>query len=247
MRTLTLTLFALTLGAALFAGTALAQTQGPASPIWSSRPAFNLGFRLLAERIPEVVGDPLENEHWGANGDSLQQTSTGLMVWRKADNWTAFTNGSRTWINGPAGVQSRTNDERFGWEGSPTTAPTKRDEITMYDRRGVPTAYIAVDDQNTIYMWTGEPVAYLYEDHVYGFNGRHIGWFQDGIIWDYEAVAVGFTAEAQGGSHTGDPIKPPRLPKPSKLPMEPAPPEPLTTRDVYTTLLSGVLRIGQLR
>ena len=45
-----------------------------------------------------------------------QQTTTGLIVWRKADNWTAFTNGSRTWINGPAGVQDRANDEGFPWE-----------------------------------------------------------------------------------------------------------------------------------
>ncbi|MHB1160834.1 MAG: hypothetical protein ACYC3V_10970 [Chloroflexota bacterium] len=67
----------------------------------------------------------MEDEHWGANGDSLQQTSTGLMVWRKADNWTAFTNGSRTWINGPAGVQERGNDERFDWEAEspPAAAP----------------------------------------------------------------------------------------------------------------------------
>ncbi len=77
---------------------------------------FKLGFKTLADQVPDVVGQPLENEHWGANGDSLQQTSNGLMAWRKADNWTAFTNGSRTWINGPQGVQARANDERFPWE-----------------------------------------------------------------------------------------------------------------------------------
>jgi uncharacterized protein YkwD len=77
---------------------------------------FKLGFKSLADQIPHVVGQPLEDEHWGANGDSLQRTTTGLMVWRKADNWTAFTNGSTTWINGPYGVQSRLNGERFLWE-----------------------------------------------------------------------------------------------------------------------------------
>ena len=87
----------------LFAGTASAQE-------------FNLGFKALAEQIPEVVGAPLENEHWGSNGDSLQQTSNGLMVWRKSDNFTCFTDGSRSWINGPFGVQSRLNSERFEWE-----------------------------------------------------------------------------------------------------------------------------------
>lgn len=80
------------------------------------RPAFKLGFKALADQIPDIVGNPLANEHWGANGDSLQQTTKGLMVWRKADNWTAFTNGSRTWINGPNGMQDRANDDRFDWE-----------------------------------------------------------------------------------------------------------------------------------
>jgi len=86
------------------------------------KPEYELGFKALADQIPEVVGEPLEYEHWGANGDSLQQTTTGLMVWRKADNWTAFTNGSRTWINGPAAVQDRSNVELFSWE-SPASGP----------------------------------------------------------------------------------------------------------------------------
>ncbi len=103
-----LVIAALTLAAAtlLMAGTAFAQ----------AAPEFKMGFKALADQIPDVVGQPQENEHWGANGDSLQQTSKGLMVWRKADNWTAFTDGSRTWINGPEGVKDRANEERFPWE-----------------------------------------------------------------------------------------------------------------------------------
>ncbi|GEM_PF-6942396 len=87
-----------------------------ATVLAQSAPEFKLGFKALADQIPDVVGTPLENERWGSNGDSLQQTTTGLMAWRKADNWTAFTNGAMTWINGPAGVQARPNDQRFDWE-----------------------------------------------------------------------------------------------------------------------------------
>ncbi|MHB1162140.1 MAG: endo-1,3-alpha-glucanase family glycosylhydrolase [Chloroflexota bacterium] len=79
---------------------------------------FKLGFKALADQITRIAGQPLEEEHYGANGDSLQQTTTGLMVWRKADNWTAFTNGARSWVNGPYGVRERGNEERFPWEGS---------------------------------------------------------------------------------------------------------------------------------
>ncbi len=80
-------------------------------------PEYKLGFKALANQIPDVVGVPLENEHFNlSNGNSEQRTAKGLMVWRKADNWTAFTNGATTWINGPFGVQSRPNSERFDWE-----------------------------------------------------------------------------------------------------------------------------------
>ncbi|MGI5835266.1 MAG: CAP domain-containing protein [Chloroflexota bacterium] len=80
------------------------------------QPEFRLGFKLLADLIPEKVGLPLENEHVQVNGDSLQATTRGLMVWRKADNWTAFTDGAWTWINGPYGLQDRANDQRLPWE-----------------------------------------------------------------------------------------------------------------------------------
>jgi uncharacterized protein YkwD len=88
----------------------------PALASAQASPQFRLGFKALADQVPQVVGSPQEEEHWGEGGDSLQQTSTGLMVWRKADNWTAFTNGSRTWVNGPYGVMERGNEERFEWE-----------------------------------------------------------------------------------------------------------------------------------
>ena len=86
---------------------------------------FVLGFATLKALIdeaegPEKVGECLEDEHFNViNGDSLQQTTGGLMVWRKHDNWTAFTDGYRTWINGPYGLQKRLNTARFDWEEEP--------------------------------------------------------------------------------------------------------------------------------
>ena len=78
---------------------------------------FVLGFMTIRDLIGhDIVGECLENEHYEANGDSLQQTTGGLLVWRKADNWTAFTDGYRTWINGPNGLVQRLNTERFEWE-----------------------------------------------------------------------------------------------------------------------------------
>jgi hypothetical protein len=78
---------------------------------------FALGFQALYEQIPDVVGECTTDElHNPDNGDALQQTTNGLLAWRKLDNWTAFTDGATTWIIGPEGLQDRPNDMRFCWE-----------------------------------------------------------------------------------------------------------------------------------
>ncbi len=85
---------------------------------------FILGFAVLDALIPQQVGQCLENEtHNPMNGDGLQRTTNGLMVWRKADNFTAFTNGFQTWVNGPFGLQTRLNDQRLFWEMNPQQLP----------------------------------------------------------------------------------------------------------------------------
>jgi hypothetical protein len=86
---------------------------------------YKLGFKMIADQLPREVGGCLENEHYNpVNGDSLQRTANGLLVWRKLDNFTAFTDGYRTWVNGPFGIQRRLNTERFDWEAaSPPAAP----------------------------------------------------------------------------------------------------------------------------
>jgi hypothetical protein len=69
---------------------------------------FVLGFAALRAAVPTVVGDCLEDEqHNPVNGDGLQHTTNGLLVWRKVDNFTAFTDGYHTWVNGPSGIQER--------------------------------------------------------------------------------------------------------------------------------------------
>jgi hypothetical protein len=64
------------------------------------------------------------------------------------------------------------------------------DEITLYSSVGKPVAYIA-DDDSTIYLWSGKPVAYLTSEDVYGFNGKHLGWFVKGLIYNHDGEIVG--------------------------------------------------------
>ncbi len=83
---------------------------------------FVLGFATLKTLIKlsegqDKVGECLENERFDPErGEALQQTTGGLLVWHKAENWTAFTDGYRTWIIGPSGLQSRLNTEQLDWE-----------------------------------------------------------------------------------------------------------------------------------
>lgn len=70
-----------------------------------------------------------------------------------------------------------------------------QDEISLFDGKGRAAAYIVADDNLTIYLWSGEPVAYLVRDggrdfHVYGFNGKHLGWFVAGIVRGHEGDAA---------------------------------------------------------
>ena len=52
------------------------------------------------------------------NGDIVQPTTAGLIVVRSLDGRAAFTDGVRTWIDGPSGVQRRMNGDRFSWESA---------------------------------------------------------------------------------------------------------------------------------
>ena len=109
---------------------------------------FVLGFKALRDLIGhEIVGECLENEHFSENGDSTQATTGGLLVWRNADNHTAFTDGNHTWINGPNGLQQRLNSERFprepdyapgGGISTPTATPTPQPATARATSSSVP-------------------------------------------------------------------------------------------------------------
>lgn len=94
----------------------------PPAPASAAECTFVLGFATLRDLAgPEVVGDCLEGQRTTEDG-AEQRTSRGLLAWRKADNATAFTDGYRTWLNGPHGLQVRLNAEQFEWETAITVA-----------------------------------------------------------------------------------------------------------------------------
>lgn len=81
-------------------------------------------------------------------------------------------------------------------------------ERTLFNKNGDVVAYITEDYHETIYLWNGSPVAYLYEDrHVYGVNGRHLGWFVDEIIYTNNGERIGFTTSSCPVPIAKEPIK----------------------------------------
>lgn len=72
------------------------------------------------------------------------------------------------------------------------------EEVSLYNLEGKPGAYI--DEEMTIYLWSGTPVAYLHNEsgklNIYGFNGKHLGWFVNGVVYDHEGKTIGGVKEA---------------------------------------------------
>ena len=120
-----------------------------AQPVLAQDCGFQLGFKALRDLIPDVVGDCLENEqHNPATSITQQATSNGQLTWRKADNWTGFTDGQRTWINGPEGLQQRLNTERFDWE-APTPVRMATQRLTLNQLRNAEYRLPLLGDENT--------------------------------------------------------------------------------------------------
>lgn len=64
-------------------------------------------------------------------------------------------------------------------------------ETTLFNKTGRPVAYIATDGE-TIHLWDGRAVAYLVGDQVFGWNGKQLGWFDNGTIFDIYGLRAGF-------------------------------------------------------
>ncbi|MFN8473759.1 MAG: hypothetical protein U0822_16335 [Anaerolineae bacterium] len=107
----------------LLAGAALAVLIFGSTQAHAQSCQYQLGFLNIYNQIPEIVGACVTNEVYDANGNSNQMTANGMLQWRKADNFTAFTDGYRTWVNGPCGLEMRLNTQRFPFEANPEQLP----------------------------------------------------------------------------------------------------------------------------
>jgi len=120
-------------------------------------------------------------------------------------------------------------------------------ERTLYNSDGYAVAYITDDYHGTVYMWDGSPVAYLYDDqHVYGLNGRHLGWFIDEILFDNNGKRIGFTGNSCPVPVFKEPVKTEKRARDEIRPRWEAPPMPKLDFDFGNQDLSDLLRQGQI-
>jgi hypothetical protein len=119
--------------------------------------------------------------------------------------------------------------------------------MTLFNSKGEPVAYIADDYNATIYLWDGNPVGYLYgEGHVYGMNGRHLGWFVHMILFDNRGERIGFSSSTSPVPVAREPAKTKKQPMVEMRPRWSAPPFPKLSFDFSKEDLRDFLKRGQV-
>lgn len=64
-------------------------------------------------------------------------------------------------------------------------------------------------DGRYLYLWDGRPVAYVAEGRVYAYDGRQLGWLENGWLYDRGNQPALFSSEGFGG-----PARPVPKPRP---------------------------------
>jgi len=120
-------------------------------------------------------------------------------------------------------------------------------ERTIYNKQGDTIAYFSDDYYETVYLWDGSPVAYVYDErHLYGLNGRHLGWFIDEIIYDNNGERIGFTLRSCPVSVAKEEPKPRKRARDELRSKWSAPPMPKLSSLSATRELEDFLREGEV-
>jgi len=65
----------------------------------------------------------------------------------------------------------------------------------LFDRNGRASAIL---DGDMVRNDRGEVRLWIYGNNLYSLNGKHIGWFESGVLYDSANRSIGFTAGATG-------------------------------------------------
>lgn len=125
----------------------------------------------------------------------------------------------------------------------------RADEVTLYNSSGTPVAYIG--DESTIYLWNGISAAYLDtsagESNIWGFNGKHLGWFENGVIWDNRGDGACAIEAALPNFGKPEPLKSLKRLRPLKQQQELTPLKPTISRRFGKIRCAILLILGRAR
>jgi hypothetical protein len=65
----------------------------------------------------------------------------------------------------------------------------------LFDRHGSPRLIL---DDDCVRSASGGVIAWISGDGLFSLTGRHIGWYEDGVIYDRHNRSLGFTYDATG-------------------------------------------------
>jgi hypothetical protein len=94
--------------------------------------------------------------------------------------------------------------------------------LDFYSMTGDVVCYMG--DDRHFYLWDGRAIAYLAEDRVFAFDGRQLGWLDNGWLYDRGNRPSLFTVDAFGGParplRKARPVRTQPQRKPAKAPRQ---------------------------
>jgi hypothetical protein len=117
---------------------------------------------------------------------------------------------------------------------------------TLFDQNGKPVAYLHTDYHGSIFLWDGNAVAYLDDEHIFGINGKHLGWLISDVLYTNDGARIGFTSVTCPVPTDREPAKAERRPVDQIQPKWHIPPTPklmfhLAEQDLETFLKGGAI------
>jgi hypothetical protein len=106
-------------------------------------------------------------------------------------------------------------------------AAATADQLALLDQAGKTVGYVDAQRRDTVFLADGRPVAYLSGGSLYGFNGAHLGWVENGVLWNHGGEAMGTVHAAEDSKALLAGIKPGSYAAPRRLmrDIEPLKPE----------------------
>ena len=101
---------------------------------------------------------------------------------------------------------------------------------TFYNKKGSLIAY--TEDSCHVFSFIGDPLAYINDDSVYTYEGKHLGFYQDGWIRDNDGMCVFFTKDAKSGPPLAMKDIGPVKSQKSKIPVKKPREQPLKKPDI---------------